>query len=369
MKTLPRSLVGTIWLIFFQTCAIASAPTPPSQPTSGPGSSEYAHTEFIEEIHGAGDAQYWIFFPNSPKPATAPVIIFTHGWGGMEPKYYAAWLQHLTRRGNIVIYPRYQANLRTPTKDFTKNALAAVQAALQHLQTPDSPVKPDLARIATVGHSVGGLLAANLAVELPRAGLPAPKAIMAAQPGKTWGKDRAQVPLLDLSTLPSETLLLTIVGEDDQMVRDVDAKRIFKESNQIPVSNKNYITLVSDNHGEPAITASHVAPTAPIIGDASTSEIKASKDLSLRQRIVARRLRKKMEASGAEFMSPQERQKQQRVDALDYYGTWKLLDALTDAAFYGRHREIALGGGAAQTFMGNWSDGVPVKPLLVTTQP
>jgi hypothetical protein len=53
------------------------------------------------------------------------------------------------------------------------------------------------------------------------------------------------------------------------------------------------------------------------------------------------------------------------IDALDWYGTWKLLDALTDAAFHGTHREIALGGTPAETSMGTWSDGVPVKPMRV----
>jgi hypothetical protein len=51
------------------------------------------------------------------------------------------------------------------------------------------------------------------------------------------------------------------------------------------------------------------------------------------------------------------------TNALDYYGTWKLFDALRDAAFDGKNRDLALGDGPAQLAMGNWSDGTPVKPL------
>ncbi|HLP06848.1 MAG TPA: hypothetical protein VK178_01690, partial [Opitutaceae bacterium] len=51
------------------------------------------------------------------------------------------------------------------------------------------------------------------------------------------------------------------------------------------------------------------------------------------------------------------------TNALDYYGTWRLFDALCAAAFENKFREIALGGGAAQLDMGQWSDGTPVKPL------
>jgi hypothetical protein len=57
------------------------------------------------------------------------------------------------------------------------------------------------------------------------------------------------------------------------------------------------------------------------------------------------------------------------LDALDFYGTWKLLDGLTDAAFYGRNRNYALGNTPEQRFMGTWSDGVAVKELMVIDHP
>jgi hypothetical protein len=54
------------------------------------------------------------------------------------------------------------------------------------------------------------------------------------------------------------------------------------------------------------------------------------------------------------------------VNALDYYGLWKLFDGVCDAAFYGKNREFALGNTAQQRFMGQWSGGTPVKKLIVT---
>ena len=57
------------------------------------------------------------------------------------------------------------------------------------------------------------------------------------------------------------------------------------------------------------------------------------------------------------------------VNALDFYGTWKLFDGLCDAAFYGKNREYALGNTPQQRNMGQWSDGVKVKELAVTDQP
>jgi hypothetical protein len=53
------------------------------------------------------------------------------------------------------------------------------------------------------------------------------------------------------------------------------------------------------------------------------------------------------------------------TDALDYYGTWKLLDGLADAVFRGTHRAHALGGTPQQRYMGEWSDRVPVRELMI----
>lgn len=55
------------------------------------------------------------------------------------------------------------------------------------------------------------------------------------------------------------------------------------------------------------------------------------------------------------------------VDALDYYGFWKLFDGLCDAGFYSKNREYALGNTPEQRYMGEWTDGTPVKEPKVVT--
>jgi len=56
-------------------------------------------------------------------------------------------------------------------------------------------------------------------------------------------------------------------------------------------------------------------------------------------------------------------------DALDWYGTWKWLDALMSCAFDGKWCEVALGNTPEQRFMGVWSDGVPVTEAVITDDP
>jgi hypothetical protein len=56
-------------------------------------------------------------------------------------------------------------------------------------------------------------------------------------------------------------------------------------------------------------------------------------------------------------------------DALDFYGPWKLHDALQDCATRWQDCQVALGGTARQRYMGRWSDGVAVTPLQVSGSP
>ncbi|MEZ4892408.1 MAG: hypothetical protein R2778_05270 [Saprospiraceae bacterium] len=51
---------------------------------------------------------YWLFEPADPKPDSAEVVVFLHGYGAYNPMAYGKWIKHLVAKGNIVIYPRYQ---------------------------------------------------------------------------------------------------------------------------------------------------------------------------------------------------------------------------------------------------------------------
>src|SRR5690242_12022967 len=218
---------------------ISSRPTPPPQPETGPGGKQALHSAVIKNRYGKGGTEYWIYEPDNPKPKTAPVVIFLHGWGGTNPLYYGAWIDHIVKRGNIVVFPRYQSSILTRREDFIPNTLDAIKAALKQLQTEPGHVRPDLTRVATVGHSLGGVLSASVAALAKESNLPRVRAVMSVEPGLT--RQPAMVPMADLKKIESDTLLLSIAGDRDTLVEDYDAKRIYYESTRVSAANKDFV--------------------------------------------------------------------------------------------------------------------------------
>ena len=351
-------IIGLILALILAVSSSApfQVPTPPLQPENGPGGKTPLHSAVIKNRYGTGGKEYWIYEPDRPKPTKAPVVIFLHGWGGTNPLYYGAWIDHIVKRGNIVIFPRYQSSILTRREDFIPNTLYAVKDAVTRLQTEPGHVRPDLDKVATVGHSLGGLLAASVAALAGESELPRIRAVMSVEPGLT--RSPANVPLADLKKIESDTLLIAVAGDRDTLVDDEDAKRIYYESTRVSADNKDFVRLVTDERGRPALIANHRAPTAP-----DQFYDNSEGDLATRR------------SGGPGSGSPVDGQvsvdspRTPAINALDYYGLWKLFDALCDAAFYGKNREFALGNTPQQRFMGKWSDGVAVKELVVTDKP
>ena len=208
---------------------------------------------------GEGPRSYWIFEPDDPKPdASAPVVVFLHGWFAVNPGFYGAWIDHLVRDGKIVIFPRYQNDVGTLPQDFLPNALAAIRDALGVLADGVGHVRPDPGRFALIGHSAGGNLAAQIAAVAadPHADLPVPQALIMLCPARSF---RPASPASPAS--PPSTLLVVIVGEEDVVVGDLRGRQIFAQATAIPSSRKRFVLFRSDRHGYPPLIAEHTAPS------------------------------------------------------------------------------------------------------------
>jgi len=166
--------------------------------------------------------------------------------------------------------------------------------------------------------------------------------LMVVHPGnglKLFDRSDRLLQLEGLDRLPATMLALAVAGDEDKIIGDAGARDIVNALGHLDAGNVELITIRSDRHAFVALVADHFAPLA-----ADGSFVQGS---SFQARLQAQRLVRRR--------SP---------DALDYYGYWKLLDGLLDAAFRGVHREYAFGGTEQQTFMGRFSDGVAVTPLV-----
>lgn len=309
------------------------------QPESGPGGADYTHASVVVQRHGEGRDEYWLFLPDHPMPEQAPVVMFLHGWTAMDPQPYGAWIRHMTRKGHIVVYPRYQASLLDDPETMLNAAAGAVQGAWLQLQT-GSPVKPRADKIVWIGHSLGATFSALLAPRSQELGLPPAESLLLVQPG---GETR--IPLDAIAGLPLSTRVTLVVGDEDTVVANDGAAAIVAQLAHMPPANVEHVLMRSDRRVAPALPANHLAPLAVTPGFPPTLD---------RPR---RWLRDSAQGRFALRHAP---------DALDWYGFWKLADGMLDAAFRGRNASYAFGDTQQQRFMGVRADGTPIEPLQVT---
>ncbi len=342
-----RAFVFSVAALGMSGCGVTGGVRGPGQPAIGPGGSEYRHAGVHAQRFGEGVNEFWVFSPTDPRPDQAPLVVFLHGWGAVHPRAYGAWLQHLVRKGRIVIFPRYQDQdkMRTPGPIMLEGARSALNSAWMRLNE-SGPVRPNSDRLVWIGHSFGGTLAAKLAASSLADELPPPGAVFLIEPG---GEDL--VGLTGLDAMPSDAIISIIVGDADTLAGEAGARAIAAAVTASGASRSlEIIKLRSDRRTRPALTADHFAPLGYVAGFPPEPIEGGDTDLpggAFRDRIRERRTEK------------------YAVDALDYYAFWKIGDALLDAVFNQQNIEFAFGDTPQQRFMGELSDGRPVAPLQI----
>ena len=332
-----RRLLTTYLAIGASGCASLSlkgvtSATAPDQPKSGPGGSDYRHADWVVDSGGTGANAWYVFQPTRPRPASAPLAIMMHGYGEYEGyEMHEEFIRHTVRKGNVVIYPRWQTDFVTPCaagrqiEACMRSALNGIKGGLAWLQSrPSSRVQLQLDKAAYFGYSFGGIITTNLANRYTTLGLPEPRAIFLDDPhdGGLGGAPEAAVDAL-LTGIPATVKFIChssaqgMISERGKESSSCNA--IFPKLGHIPDRNKDLVMLYPDDHGSPRMRAQHGVCTS--------------------------------------WPLPE--------DAYDYYFCWKQFDALRSAAFDGTDEQYALGDTPEHRFNGVWSDGVPVRELKI----
>jgi hypothetical protein len=316
--------------------AVALAITQPTQPTSGPGGSDYAHGGMTITSGGSGNNAWFVFQPSSPRPASAPVAIMLHGYGEFSGHgTFTEFIRHEVRKGNVVIYPRWQTSILSPClgpfniEPCMTSALNGIRGGLSWLQAdPANRVQPQLDKVSYFGFSFGGIITANLANRHVALGLPTPRAIFLDDP-HDGGLAGAGEPALDdsLAGIPAATKINCHSGSQGVIAEAGKAgsscNAVYTKLGHIPQANRDLVMTRPDNHGTPALSSAH--------GVCSTATLQA----------------------------------QATLDAYDWNFCWKVFDALQSSAYFGTNGQYALGDTPEHRSHGLWSDGVPVVELTI----
>ncbi len=306
-----KKLFAFLVCIALTPFAFAQGPIPPIQSGYGANGQFTATVDkFPSPLYDNEKVQ--VFRP-AGVTQPVPVIFFAPGFNNNDPVEYRALIAHIVSRGYALIHLPFQVlsgdiSLHKKRYDTIR---AGMEEAVNRFGTSF-----DLTRVGFVGHSYGG------------AALPAMMQRGVVERG--WGGKGAFVysmapwysyefSIKQFVDWPQQVKLLVEVFEDDGVCDHRLAKEIYERAN-LPASEKDFVMLRGETRLGYKLDAEHGTPS---------------------------------QASDA--------------NALDFYGIYRLFDALADYAFNGSEagKRIALGNGSAeQRFMGKWPDGQAVREML-----
>ena len=287
---------------------------PISRPASGYGADgtyQVANVSFPSPVYTGKNVT--IFYPKG-NTSPVPVIFYSHPYGGEESAYNIGLYDFIAKKGYAVVFAPY------PTTGVSIDERYNTLWQSFKKAVTDYPQIIDTRKAAFMGHSFGGGASFALAYK--------------GFTEEGWGADGRFIfamaqwyayQLTDamLANFPSNTKLITEVYADDETNDHRMAIDLFKRIN-IPASEKDYVLIRSATIDGYTYKADHALPNT-----------------------------------------------QSAYDAYDYYGVYRLLDAMVDYSFNGNAaaKNTALGNGsAAQVTMPGYN-GQTLPPLEVTDNP
>ncbi|MBU3024957.1 alpha/beta hydrolase [Zobellia galactanivorans] len=287
---------------------------PIAKPLDGYGSDgtyTVAKTTFESPIYEGKNVE--IFYPQEATEAL-PTIFYSHPYGGEESEYNIGLYEFIAKKGYAVVFAPY------PTTGVSVDERYETLWESFKKAATDYPDIIDTEKVGFMGHSFGGGASFSLAYK--------------GFVEEGWGENGRfifamaqwfsyQLSDTQLDNFPSNTKLITQVYDDDVTNDHRMAIDIFKNIN-IADAEKDFILIKSSVLNDYTYSAEHNLPNT-----------------------------------------------KSAYDAYDYYGIYRLLDAMIDYSFNGNleGKKVALGNGSLEQISMPSYDGQALEPLVVTDDP
>lgn len=322
MSVMPRGLLSFFfwgllgWSLIAQaaasTIAIEDPPVPDAFNPSAYKAAERHDGVRIEALGNGPDRSY-IFTPTDESATGLPLVIFLHGWQGTNPKNFGALIDHLVRRGSVVIYPVYQRGANDAPQKITAIAKRSIEQTIEWLgQRHPGRVITD--RALYFGFSMGATMAINLAARAPKNGMPSASMLLLSAPGDAHHVHRGplgrSILVTSLDRLPASVPVVIMSGSEDSTIGVPTAIAYWNQICSQP-RPKNLILWPPASHGKQNLRSTHGMPGAPD-------------------------LRYDIEDIDAPFMpitlaGQAEFSESPSLNILDFHGQWKVVTAALDS--------------------------------------
>jgi hypothetical protein len=189
---------------------------------------------------------------------------------------------------------------------------------------------------------MGAAISLNLALRPSVYHLPAPRALALIAPGDAHhvahGSEGRTI-LGPIEMLPPDLPVALLTGAADTSIGLPTARALASRLCGIRADRRVLMVLPSGEHDGQKVNAGHGSPGAP----------DSRYDFALTSQDIPARIsgRSGFEASAS-------------LNQLDFYGYWKVVDALIDGLAQGRLSDAVFGNGTPrQVYLGRWPDGTP----------
>lgn len=244
--------------------------------------------------------------------AKRPVVFLAHGYDNRDPATYRTTIDHLVSIGNVVVYSQYPGE-STPPYFHTANMYLTADAG--NVAAVAATSRIDAGRVGYVGHSYGGGMTAWLVQQGASRG---------------WGSQATWLVALAPSAsqetgggdimVPAHTVALVVTFDLDE-IADHRFGMLTYDALTIGTERKQFVTVRTD-----------LRPTA------GTNV-----------------------ALVADHASPHDMA--ERNNAIKWYGIHRNIDAIESCSV------VSTGCTTDLSYMGRWSDDVPVTPAISTDDP